>query len=172
VVRANPAEYVEKYGSTLVTEMPDFVREIATPAEVGVLAAEYRPRSLVELEGELEGFKYIDLDKEGLGEYRYYLSNLGEFLFELEFVCFRGFKEKRVFLLLEEICSITVRCAKDFECKMGFGFFFQGFQIKNLFSSDDVSTLCFKKSQITLFQKNPEKSYFLKIFSVNLLEMI
>ena len=130
VVRANPAAYVEKYGSTLVTEMPDFVREIATPAEVGVLAAEYRPRSLVELEGELEGFKYIDLDKEGLGEYRYYLSNLGEFLFELEFVCFRGFKEKRVFLLLEEICSITERCAKDFavkSVKWALDFFFKDF---------------------------------------------
>lgn len=77
VVRANPAEYVEKYGSTLVTEMPEFVKEIATPAEVGVLAADYRAKSLVELEGELEGFQYVDLDKEGLGEYRNYLSNLG-----------------------------------------------------------------------------------------------
>lgn len=77
VVRANPAEYVEKYGSTLVTEMPEFVKEIATPAEVGVLAADYKAKSLVELEGELEGFQYVDLDKEGLGEYRSYLSNLG-----------------------------------------------------------------------------------------------
>lgn len=83
VVRANPAEYVEKYGSTLVTEMPEFVKEIATPAEVGVLAADYKAKSLVELEGELEGFQYVDLDKEGLGEYRSYLSNLGRLSFLL-----------------------------------------------------------------------------------------
>jgi hypothetical protein len=78
VVRANPNEYVEKYGETLLTDLPDFVQEIETPEEVGVLAADYKAKSLVELEGELEGFQYVDLDKEGLGEYRNYLSNLGE----------------------------------------------------------------------------------------------
>lgn len=77
VVRANPAEYVEKYGETLVSDLPDFVKEIPTPEEFGVLAADYKAKSLVELEGELEAFEFIDLDKEGLGEYRNYLSNLG-----------------------------------------------------------------------------------------------
>lgn len=77
VVRANPVEYVEKYGASLVTEMPQFVNDIQTPSEVGVLAADYRARSLIELEGQLEGFQYVDLDKEGLGEYRNYLSELG-----------------------------------------------------------------------------------------------
>jgi hypothetical protein len=77
VVRANPAEYVEKYGASLLSEMPQFVKEIQTPSEVGVLAADYRPKELIELEGQLEGFQYVDLDKEGLGEYRSYLSQLG-----------------------------------------------------------------------------------------------
>lgn len=77
VVRANPAEYVEKYGASLVSEMPQFVQEIATPADVGVLAADYKAKSLIELEGQLEGFQFVDLDKEGLSEYRAYLSNLG-----------------------------------------------------------------------------------------------
>ena len=68
---------MEKYGANLVTEMPEFVNEISTPEEVGVLAAEYKTRSLIELEGQLEGFTHIDLDKEGLSEYRSYLLSLG-----------------------------------------------------------------------------------------------
>lgn len=57
--------------------MPQFVNDINTPNEVGVLAADHRTKSLIELEGQLEGFQYVDLDKEGLSEYRSYLSNLG-----------------------------------------------------------------------------------------------
>ena len=80
MVRANPAEYVEMYGSSLLREMPEFVNQIQTPSEIGVLAANYKSKSLVELEGSLEGFQYVDLDKEGLAEYRSYLSNLGKIL--------------------------------------------------------------------------------------------
>ena len=79
VIRANPVEYVQRYGAELKlsSALPQFVLDIKTPAEVGVLAADFRAKSLFELEGQLEGFKFIDLDKEGLGEYRAYLAKLG-----------------------------------------------------------------------------------------------
>ena len=79
VIRANPVEYVQRYGAELKvsTALPQFVLDIKTPTEVGVLAADYRAKALLELEGQLEGFKFVDLDKEGLSEYRSYLLNFG-----------------------------------------------------------------------------------------------
>ena len=79
VIRADPVEYVKQYGSTLKVSstLPQFVLDIATPADVGVLAADYKAKSLIELEGQLEGFSLVDLDKEGLSEYKAYLSGLG-----------------------------------------------------------------------------------------------
>lgn len=72
VIKANPAEYVQRYGSSLKihTDLPQFVLDIATPSEVGVLAANYRYKSVLELEGNLEGFQYVNLDTEGMTEYR------------------------------------------------------------------------------------------------------
>merc|ERR1719215_1582268 len=66
VIRANPVEYVQKYGASLKvhTSLPQFVLDIQTPSEVGVLAANYQAKSSYELEGQLEGFKYINLDSE------------------------------------------------------------------------------------------------------------
>jgi len=79
VIKANPSEYVQRYGSELKTSssLPQFVLDIKTPSEVGALAAESRASGLVELEGQLEGFKFVDLDKEGLGEYRAFLASKG-----------------------------------------------------------------------------------------------
>jgi hypothetical protein len=79
VVKANPVEYVEKYGDSLQlsSALPKFVLDIQTPSEVGVLAADHKAKSLIELEGQLEGFQYVNLDHEGLGEYRAYLAGLG-----------------------------------------------------------------------------------------------
>ena len=79
VIKADPVEYVQRYGAELKlpAALPQFVLDIKTPAEIGVLAADYKPRTLVELEGQLEAFKFIDLEKEGLSEYRAYLLNLG-----------------------------------------------------------------------------------------------
>lgn len=79
VIRANPAEYVQRYGATLKvhTALPQFVLDIATPSDVGTLAADYRYRSVLELEGALEGFRYVNLDTEGLSEYRAQLLALG-----------------------------------------------------------------------------------------------
>jgi len=73
VIRANPAEYVQRYGSDLKVHsaFPKFVQDIATPSEVGQLAWNYRSTGGVwELEGDLQGFSLINLDTEGLSEYR------------------------------------------------------------------------------------------------------
>jgi len=74
VIRANPAEYVQKYGSELKVHsaFPSFVQEIKTPSEIGQLAWEYKSVNggVYELEGNLEGFALINLDTEGLSEYR------------------------------------------------------------------------------------------------------
>lgn len=79
VINANPIEYVEKYGSSLKvhTSLPQFVLDIATPSEVGVLAADYNSKQVLELEGELEAFKLVNLDAEGLSEYRTQLLGAG-----------------------------------------------------------------------------------------------
>jgi len=79
VIRANPVEYVQRYGSSLKmhTALPKFVLDIETPQDVGVLAANYQAKSSFELEGQLEGFKYINLDTEGLSEYRQFLISQG-----------------------------------------------------------------------------------------------
>jgi hypothetical protein len=75
VIRANPVEYVEKYGASLKqhVDFPDFVREIRPPVGV-VLAAEYKAASLIDLEGDVQALNLIDLDREGLGEYRAWLQ--------------------------------------------------------------------------------------------------
>ena len=79
VIRANPVEYVQRYGAELKVSsaLPQFVLDIKTPADVGVLAADYQAKALMELEGQLEGFAFVDLDKEGLSEYRAFLLSKG-----------------------------------------------------------------------------------------------
>lgn len=78
VIKANPAEYVSRYGSSLKLsrDLPQFVLDIQTPSDI-ILAADYQSSNVLELEGQLEAFKYIDLDREGLSEYRDQLSRLG-----------------------------------------------------------------------------------------------
>lgn len=78
VIKANPAEYVQRYGSSLkvANELPQFVLDIQTPQDL-VLAADYRYNPVFELEGQLEAFQYIDLDREGLSEYRAQLERRG-----------------------------------------------------------------------------------------------
>ena len=78
VIRANPAEYVSRYGATLrqSSDLPSFVTDIKTPDGL-VLAANYRYNSLYELEGDVQALRLVDLDREGLAEYRSYLQRLG-----------------------------------------------------------------------------------------------
>ena len=76
VIRANPVEYVKRYGQSLVMtkDLPQFVLEFKTPDGL-VLAADYEQKSLLELEGDVEALRLVDLEKEGLGEYRSYLNS-------------------------------------------------------------------------------------------------
>lgn len=78
VIKANPTEYVDRYGASLKAsrELPQFVLDIQTPSDI-VLASEHRYNPVFELEGDVEAFKYIDLDREGLSEYRAQLERLG-----------------------------------------------------------------------------------------------
>ena len=78
IIRANPVEYVQRYGSSLKThiDLPQFVKEIRPPTGV-VLAAEYSAPSLIELEGDVQALNLIDLDREGLTEYRHFLTKFG-----------------------------------------------------------------------------------------------
>lgn len=77
VIRANPVEYVQRYGPTLKTtkELPDFVLEIKPPQGI-VLAADYQ-YNVHELEGEVQALGLVDLDREGLSEYKDQLRKLG-----------------------------------------------------------------------------------------------
>jgi len=77
VVRANPVEYVQRYGSSLKVsrDLPQFILDIKTPEGL-VLAANYAYNTLHELEGDVEALKLVDLEREGLGEYRAYLQRL------------------------------------------------------------------------------------------------
>ncbi len=80
VIRANPAEYVQRYGSDLKTHsaLPQFVKDIRTPSEVGKLAWESTSSGVTyELEGDLSGFQFVNLEREGLGQYRQFLASRG-----------------------------------------------------------------------------------------------
>jgi hypothetical protein len=74
VIRANPVEYVERYGTSLKShlEFPTIAKEIRPPIGV-VLAAEWNALSLIDLEGYIQALNLIDLDREGLSEYKAWL---------------------------------------------------------------------------------------------------
>jgi hypothetical protein len=75
-IRANPVDYVQRYGSLLKTsqELPQFVLDIKPPNGV-VLASEYTYKTVHELEGDIDALRLVDLEREGLGEYRAQLQN-------------------------------------------------------------------------------------------------
>ena len=77
VTKANPNDYVQKYGSTLKSpdELPRFLRDIRQP--------EFKPSSgsvalpnKIRLEGDVHALKMIDLDKFGLSEYKSLVEKL------------------------------------------------------------------------------------------------
>jgi hypothetical protein len=78
VIKANPTEYIQRYGSTLkrLGDMPQFVLDIKTPDGL-LLAAESQTQTFYELEGDVQAMRLVDLDKEGLSEYREYLARMG-----------------------------------------------------------------------------------------------
>ena len=57
-------------------QVPSFVLEIKPPAGV-VLAADYQYNSIYELEGDVQALRLIDLDREGLSEYKQFVQRLG-----------------------------------------------------------------------------------------------
>jgi len=80
VIRANPVEYVQRYGAELKSyaELPAFVREIKAPSGL-VLAGETVSSSTYELEGDLQALSLIDLNANGLSEYSYLLRGGASF---------------------------------------------------------------------------------------------
>lgn len=62
VVRANPVEYVKKYGESLraSSELPKMVLELPTPEGI-TLAANHKPNLIHELEGDIEALRLVDL---------------------------------------------------------------------------------------------------------------
>ena len=71
VISADPIKYLQKFGTSLknARELPDFVLDIKTPDSMK-LAAECRDVHVPELIGEVEALKLVDLNREGLNEYR------------------------------------------------------------------------------------------------------
>ena len=78
IIRANPNEYVKKYGDTLknINDFKHYLNEIETHASYQNLAStDSNSHSKVpyELEGSIEALEHVDLVKEGLSEYKEYL---------------------------------------------------------------------------------------------------
>lgn len=68
----DPDEYAQKYGPSLVSavELPEIASQAKT--EHGyLLAADFKPKYFNSLEGDVHALNMIDLDKEGLSEYKY-----------------------------------------------------------------------------------------------------
>ena len=78
IVRANPAEYVARYGVSLLASaaLPSIVNEFTVPNGL-ILAANYKYKELHELEGDISAMGLINLEAHGLGAYRAYLTGLG-----------------------------------------------------------------------------------------------
>ena len=71
VVKDNPVEYVQRYGDSWKSseELPQFIKDIKAPEGL-VLASDYKYKLVPELEGEIEALRFVDLEQEGLTEYR------------------------------------------------------------------------------------------------------
>ena len=95
------------------TALPQFVLDIQTPSEVGVLAADYRYRSVLELEGQLEAFQYVNLDSEGLSEYRAQLLALGIRDLKLNSQLKRAYGEKEVRAFFSAVSSDGVNVSRQ-----------------------------------------------------------
>lgn len=79
VIRADPLKYEKLYGDSLLktSELPQYVKDIKTPDGL-VLAADHKHPSAHELEGDLDALNLVDLDTEGLSQYKSQISKLNE----------------------------------------------------------------------------------------------
>lgn len=78
VIRANPCEYVNQYGDSLLASdaLPAVVNEVPTPDDLTLAADAPQPNTLPELEGDVSALKLIDLDSEGLSAYAAFVNSL------------------------------------------------------------------------------------------------
>ncbi|CAF1010698.1 unnamed protein product [Brachionus calyciflorus] len=77
IVRANPAEYIERYGDSITQsdDLPDFVKKLPSPNGVTLAADLYEnsnKKFIHDLYGDIDALKLVDLDREGLSEYKNY----------------------------------------------------------------------------------------------------
>jgi hypothetical protein len=72
VERVDPADYIARYGHTLRSsrDLPSYALEIRPPSE-------YTYSGVSELEGDVAALRLIDLDREGLGEFRSLVQRSG-----------------------------------------------------------------------------------------------
>ena len=75
-IRANPIKYATKYNQVLTQakDMPQFILDIQPP-NGAVLASDCAVNPVHELEGDIDALRLIDLEKEGLTEYKTLLLN-------------------------------------------------------------------------------------------------
>ncbi len=81
VEKCDPNEYIEQHGSSLIqaSTLPAIANKVAVDAvenQGTLLASDVRKKYFNELEGDVHALSLIDLDKEGLSEYKYILENL------------------------------------------------------------------------------------------------
>ncbi len=80
-IRVDPNDYIRRYGSTLKNndEIQSILNRIVTPIKYEKkLACKIDPNNKVhELTGDLEALELVDLDKEGLSEYKEQVIKLG-----------------------------------------------------------------------------------------------
>lgn len=82
IIKANPNEYIERFGAQLkaINEMPEFIREFKIPKEyaglAGVDSETTQLSPIYELEGDIQALSLVDLDKEGLSEYKSLLKSI------------------------------------------------------------------------------------------------
>ena len=76
ISRADPEKYSEMYCSTMVnaSELPEFAIE-SSKLHGYVLASDYTEPYFMKLEGDIHALALIDLDAEGLSEYKPFLEN-------------------------------------------------------------------------------------------------
>ena len=82
VTRMDPKEYIAQYGSSLIKskDLPEIASSIETPDDL-TLASSVTSQPIHLLEGDLEALNLIDLEAEGLGEYK---KQLGLYFFKFK----------------------------------------------------------------------------------------
>lgn len=66
IIKADPCDYIKQHGPEIIssTKLPDFVKAIRPPSDVGCLAADFQnDYDQVELYGDVTALNLIDLEK-------------------------------------------------------------------------------------------------------------